>query len=295
MKLCVGATSRIVVEEAAKLHVPQIVASRRQVDETGGYIGLSPSELVAVVAELSEGATKVVRDHGGPHQNGNASDDWVSAFDLDVESGFDSLHIDVCKLPRDEQVAELLDLVERYAPVIDFEIGGERDEQAWLDVLLKSVLDTGAKPTYAVLDVGGHAWADRQRGFFRQPHVVADETRRYHDVDVLTKAHNMDWAGCRQDYADILDAYNVAPEFAAVEIDSWLRALPPGYAQALLEAGYNSHRWERWFGPGEGTPFEKARCALRYIWVDLVDPHDTVVIEAERLVRQEVRDALAVG
>jgi hypothetical protein len=293
MRLCVGATSRIVVEEAAKLKVPQIVASRRQVDEHGGYIGMELKELVETVHDLSDGATKVIRDHGGPYQNGDHADDWVRAFDLDVEAGFDGLHLDVCKLPRPEQAVELRKLLDRYKDQgVTLEVGGERDDQAWLDILVALALDYTV-PQFAVLDVGGHAWADRQQGVPRPVEWVAEMTERYNELGVMTKAHNCDWLGGRKRYEGSLDAYNVAPEFAQVEIDAWLRALPIAAVNQLLDEAYASRRWERWFGPGEGTAFERARCALRYIWIDLVPPGGNE--PEETYVREVVRDALSVG
>lgn len=292
MKLCVGATSRLVVEEAAKLKIPQIVASRRQVDETGGYIGMDLAELVETVHKLSDGETKVIRDHGGPYQNGNPSDDWVRAFDLDVEAGFDGLHIDVCKLPRPEQAAELRRLVTRYKDAgVTIEVGGERDDQEWLDILVAVTLDQ-TTPEYAVLDVGGHAWADRQQGTPRPVEWVKEMTYRYNKQGVKTKAHNCDELGGRKRYDDVLDAYNVAPEFARVELDAWFRVLAFSDVEMLLNEGYRSHRWERWFGPGEGTKFERARCALRYIWEDVRPEYSDA---RESYVRQEVSDALARG
>src|SRR5262245_14331805 len=106
--IAVGAVSQRVVMVAANLKVPQIVASRRQVNESGGYIGWTPEQLVVIVRELSGGVTDVIRDHGGPFQDGSDDDDWERAFDIDVAAGFDGLHIDVSKLPREEQVEELV-------------------------------------------------------------------------------------------------------------------------------------------------------------------------------------------
>lgn len=293
MKLCVGATSRLVVEETAKLKIPQIVASRRQVDEHGGYIGMTPAELVEVAHRLSDGETKVIRDHGGPFQNGDPNDDWVRAFDIDVEAGFDGLHIDVIKLPREEQQAELRRLIERYADNVNtIEVGGERDEQGWLQLLVDTALAADLVPDYAVLDLGGHAWADRQQGMFRSVEWVAGVTERYHRHGIKTKAHNADWYGGMHKYDDVLDSFNVAPEFGVIETDAWLRALPFDRMQKLLNEAYASNRWTRWFGPGEGSIFERARCALRYIWDDVADPEWTGS-DMERYVRHEVSNALA--
>lgn len=294
MKLCVGATSRLMVEEAAKLQVHQIVASRRQVDEYGGYIGMTPIELVEVVNDLSKGKTQVVRDHGGPYQNGDPDDDWDRAFDVDVSAGFDALHVDVCKMDPTEQLGELDRLVRRYSNLgLSIEVGGERDDQVHNEALLRTALRY-CVPTYGVVDVGGHAWADRQCGTLSASDWVKHVTTQYHTDGVGTKAHNMDWVGRRHRYDDVLDAYNVAPEFAAVEIDAWLRILPSRNVIELINAGYASRRWERWFDQHEGTGYERARCALRYVWIGL-DRKLFEGQEEEDYVRAEVRNALRTG
>ena len=131
MKLCAGAASRRVTEEAAKLRVAQVVASRRQVGEFApGYTGYTSASLVQAVKELSGGATQVVRDHGGPYQNGDRDDDWAAALDADTDAGFDVLHLDVSALPWGEQPGELARLCGRYGGRIALETGGERDSRS---------------------------------------------------------------------------------------------------------------------------------------------------------------------
>ena len=297
MKLCVGAVSRIVVEEAAKLKVPQIVASRRQVDIGGGYTGYDQAGLVDTVERLSDGKTDVVRDHGGPYRNGKKDDDWIASFDADVDAGFDVLHIDVCDILKEDQQEVLRGLLERYARRVRVEVGGERDSQEWLDTLLDTALEYTI-PEYTVTCVGGYAHADRQAGYRKPIETVAEITQRYHDKGTHSKAHNMDLMGKRLDYAPVLDAYNVAPEFASVELDAWFRAMSFEDTWFILDRAYESKEWTRWFDPNEGTRYERARCAARYIMnrPDIKFVFDgymgTVV---EEYVRSEVSDAVARG
>lgn len=297
MKLCVGAASRRTVEEAAKLGVHQIVASRRQVDIGGGYIGMDQAELVEVVRRLSNGQTEIVRDHGGPHMNGVEDDDWLMSFDADVDAGFDTLHIDVCKLPQDKQAEALVDLGARYYGRMGIEIGGERDSQQHLDHLVEAFMRADMTPSYAVMDVGGWAWADRQCGFFKSLDQVQDIVAEYHDIGIAAKAHNMDWAGKRiERYRDVLDAYNVAPEYGCIEVDAILTVLPPEYAQLMLSWSYQTGAWRRWFDDHEGTWRERAKCALRYhledSWTtDILDRYP----ECDTYAREALRDAIVVG
>lgn len=296
MLLCVGAASRRVVEEAAKLKVHQVVASRRQVDVGGGYIGMDQEEFASVVKSLSHGATQVVRDHGGPLQGGT-DDDGTASFDADVVAGFDALHIDVSALPTEDQPLALVNLLKRYRTECDVEIGGERDEQAWLNTLLLTACGVdGVRPTYCVLDAGGHIWADRQRGALRPPDELRTAVNAIHMLEVKAKIHNADWAGNRHCLGNVVDAYNVAPEFGQVEVDALLTVLPFEFADRLLEYAYSSMKWERWFTKDEGTWFDRAKCAVRYL---LEDPRAQGLAKLDEVqeiyVRGRIRDAIVRG
>jgi hypothetical protein len=293
MKLCAGAASRRVVEEAAKLGVTQIVASRRQAGEfTPGYTGYTSASLVQVVKELSDGVTDVVRDHGGPYQNGTRHDDWVAALDADADAGFDVLHLDVSQLPRDDQQAELVRLCERYAGGTAIEVGGERDSQPWLDELLGTALKA-CQPAAAVAALGGHIRADRQCGRLIALDDAMVVAQAYAGQQVAAKAHNLDWAGGRQSY-ELAGFYNVAPEFGNVEIDAWLHVLSHAEGQHVLGFAYKSGAWRRWFGSGEGSWLERARAALRY---HLETPEVARVLgrHDDRYVRETISDAIAHG
>jgi len=286
MKLCVGAVSRRVVEEAAKLQVHQIVASRRQVDIGGGYTGLDQKELVELVSELSDDKTDVVRDHGGPGQ-GAQYDDGTDSLDADVEAGFDGLHLDVCKLPSGVQETALRTLVRRYRYSANIEIGGEHDSQEWNERLREA---SGIEPNYLVIGFNSFVWADRQIGRPLPPDEVKKISERY---GFRTKIHNADWLGYRKQYGDAVGAYNIAPEFARVEIDALLTVLPFGTARSLLTRAYASEKWGRWFNTDEGTWDERARCALRYIINDVNMPG--ITSDMEEYVRSSIRDALIRG
>lgn len=293
MRLCVGAASRRVVEEAAKLGVHQVVASRRQVGEIApGYTGYDSATLVQAVAQLSGGATQVVRDHGGPHQNGDADDDWVIALDADTDAGFDVLHLDVSKLPPAEQAGELARLCRRYAGRAAIEVGGERDEQDWLGWLLGAAMRE-CRPQAAVAALGGRIHADRQYGHLAGISQAREIAAVYGDLGVMVKAHNCDWLGGRQDY-DLDGLYNVAPEFGNTEIDAWLHLLPHEQGRQLLSFAYLTGAWRRWFGADQGTQAERSRAALRY---HLETPEVAVVLARhdDSYVREAIRDAITRG
>ncbi len=291
MQLCVGAGSLRIVEEAAKLQVAQIVASRRQVDIGGGYIGLDQSGIVNLVRELSNGQTRVVRDHGGPLQGGT-TDNGISSFDADVAAGFDILHIDVSALPKEKQPKTLLTLIDRYDSQIDFEIGGERDCQEWLTELMHHVFLAGcALPGSVIIEAGGHIWADRQCGFLQPPEKIKATANWFHKNGIKVKAHNMDWAGCRNQYDEILDYYNIAPEFGDVEVRAILTVLDHDVAMSVLDQAYQSMKWARWFKNDEGTWLERACCAIRYTMDQLPD----LTPPQEAFVRNQIHAAIKKG
>lgn len=296
MKLCVGAVSRRVVEEAADLDVHQIVASRRQVDVGGGYTGLDQESLVKEVRDRSF-VTRIVRDHGGPNQGPN-EDDGLDSLRADVAAGFDAVHLDVCKVDRDLQEETLLALVDAVGDT-PYELGGEHEEQHWNDRLLRAVKRADRRlPAYVVVDTGAHIWADRQCGLLRDsryPTLVVTK----HEAErrgIRTKAHNFDWVGGRERYARVVDAYNLAPEIAQVEIDAWLAVLSPEASRNLLTIAYRSKQWRRWFNEAknEGTWFERARCAVRYVLEapEVKDVLATASYGQEGWVRARIRDAI---
>ena len=298
MKLCVGAASQRVVEEAAKLHVAQIIASRRQVGEfQPGYTGYTSKTLVETVKRLSDGRTRVVRDHGGPHQNGNKEDNYLAALDADLDAGFDVLHLDVCQLPKDQQVTKLQQLCHRYAGRIGIEVGGERDSQLRLNVLLDAALRE-CQPETAVGALGGRIWEDKQHGVIVSSDELYATEKMYDGVGVKMKAHNWDWIGGRNRHRyEHSGYYNIAPEFGNVEVDAWLRFVGGMDAQEMLNIGYRSHSWYRWYDGTVHTPwFNLARTGLRYCLRNaevrkIMDLYD----DREDDVRGAIRDAILCG
>lgn len=293
MILCAGAASQRVVEEAARLRVHQVVASRRQVGETvPGYTGYTSETLVEAVHRLSGGTTRVVRDHGGPYQNGDPGDNWTAALDADAGAGLDVLHLDVCYLPYDDQPAELIRLCRRYRDKAVIEVGGERDTQSRLDMLLETAL-TVCQPSAAVADFGGHIWADRQHGRLISQDRAEEVVAAYAVRQVAAKAHNFDWLGQRRSYG-LNSLYNVAPEFGNVEIDAWLHVLFHADGQYLLKFAYGTGSWQRWFSKDEGTWLERARAALRY-HLHTREVRHVLARYDDSYVREVIRDAIRRG
>lgn len=292
MKLCVGATSQRVVEEAARMRVHQIVASRSQVEGDYGYSGFTPESLVATVKKLSDGTTEVVRDHGGPKQGGKL--DYLEALHADVAAGFDGLHLDVCKLPYEEQTESLKYMInELVGAPVHVEVGGEHEPNDWNLHLLETALDQDILPKYAVAGFGSHVWMDRQCGRAVAAKHLGAMTEVNRTRGVYTKIHNADWIGKRiQTYGDVVDAYNIAPELGCLEVDLLLSQLDGNASEDLLDYAYRTHKWARWFDHDQGTWFDRAKCALRYL---LNDQHvielskEFMPDDGERFIRVNIR------
>lgn len=300
MILCVGAVSRRVVEEAAKLGVYQIVASRHQVDLDGGYTGMNQEELVKIVKRLSGDRTRVARDHGGPLQGVSGDDDYgLESFDADVEAGFEDLHIDVCKLPDELQASQLHDLCVRYqdAPVT-IEIGAEHGTNESNLKLADVARRTKIMMSYVVINVGTYVWNDEQQGRMLPLAEVARWAQHASAQGVRTKMHNADWFPLRRMplLRNLIDAYNVAPEYALLETDLLLTVLPWERAEELLTLAYASLAWRRWFRDDEGTTDQRARCAVRYV-MNTPQVRELVKLnsEQESYVRNAISDVLARG
>ena len=291
---CVGAGSRRIVEVASAMNVPEIVASRRQVDGRGGYTGMTQVELVAIVHDLSD-LTRVVRDHGGPGQGGKA-DDGVDELDDDVMAGFDGLHLDVSALPPDEQIPRLIGLMKRFDGTgVRLEVGGEHDGRAWNAKLLEAAL-TVARPYAVVVDTDAYVWADQQVGRLLPKLEVFNAMTHNRRLGVRSKAHNMDWLGARRRaYVVLVDDINVAPEVGAAEVDAILHMISKSAAERVLDVAYESERWRRWYYNHEGTRDQRARTALRYLLE--IDPEvkaiTTLRAPEDWYVRKRIRHAIA--
>lgn len=292
MKLCVGATSRRVVEEAARVQVHQIVASRSQVEGDYGYSGFTPETLVDTVKKFSDGTTEVVRDHGGPDLGGRG--DYLESLHADVAAGFDGLHVDVCKLPYEEQANALkFTLNELAGAPVSIEIGGEHEANDWNFHLMEVAIGEGITPSYVVAGFGSFVWMDRQCG--RPVSTTHLENITYVNLrhGSKTKIHNADWVGKRlEHYGEFVDAYNIAPEMGCLEVDLLLSQLHHGAVDDLLQYAYDTNKWRRWFNPHEGTWFDRAKCALRYL---LEDPYVSDISkefmsdDGEEFIRKQLR------
>jgi hypothetical protein len=300
MRICVGAVSQRVVEVAAECCVPEIIASRRQVDIGGGYTGYDQHGLVDAVRMRST-TTEVVRDHGGPMQGGalEADDDDIRSMMRDIEAGFDAIHVDVCKLPRGEQENALLQRMVAIDGRVPIEVGGEHENHIENMDLIRVACEHGTRGTttrvkYGILQTGAKIWGDQQVGMPLHKSVVADNAKNIRQyTGVGTKTHNQDWFPRRRILVESVDACNIAPEYAKVEVQACLDVLDFDQVAELLNIAYSSRAWERWFNLDEGTWRDRAVCAVRYVMQrPVVKEILTFEPQRETYVREVIRDAI---
>jgi hypothetical protein len=292
-----------VIEVAADMDVDEIIASRRQVDIGGGYTGLEQRDLVELVRSKSK-HTKVVRDHGGPHQSGIEDDDDVRSLMRDVEAGFDGIHIDVCKLPHGAQFVTLFNRVTifRSAPTW-LEIGGEHDSQDWNLALVGAALKASrGNVKVGIVETGGHIWEDRQIGQLLTPMEVLTNVRCLRILGLEAKAHNQDWNLRRYALEDVIDSCNIAPEYAKVETEAIIQVLHDERGDELLNLAYDSGMWRRWFNDDEHLEHDEATgwwaravCAVRYAASENERMQELLKLdlEQEHHVRKAIHDAIA--
>jgi len=132
-RLFVGPMSKeivdLVIEYSNKNNSMGLIPSRRQIENSGGYVNnWTTQDFSSYVREKNE-AIVLVRDHGGPGQ-GQGDDDGLESLCSDMNNNFDLLHIDPWKTSKslDEGIKKTLSLIEYCCDKSDsvyFEVGTE--------------------------------------------------------------------------------------------------------------------------------------------------------------------------
>lgn len=287
----IGAVSTLAVKVARDLRekgVPTVIIASR--NQCPGYAFMTRSELMEAA-----GPVPVIRDHGGPLQ-AQVPDIGLEALWSDVNAGFSALHVDVCKLPLNEQGTTLRMLVREIKndmPWVNVEVG---DERGTCDDNLELVAYASEmKISAAVAPAGTQCLALRQVGT-ADPAIV----RAFREM--LPRScgcvlHNADW--CTSGTLDSLieagcTRVNIAPEVALAEVDAIRQELTYEERADLQAIAFNSRRWVRWFPDkyAGASVLQKARAATHYA---LQDPQvQRITKDAYRSGRAEaaVREAI---
>lgn len=294
-----------VIEMAnAARHPLMLVASRRQIEAAskgGGYVNNWTTKTFAqYVRERDKGGYVVLcRDHGGPWQNSTEIDKNLSideamasakeSFSIDIESGFDVIHldpsIDIHKkaLSQHDVLERLFELWEHCIEVskelsadVAFEVGTEEQsginqgiesfEQLLEAVTRFSCEQNIEKPLFVVGQTGTLTKETHNVGTFSkfanrieristeiEISKIIEICRQY---GIYLKAHNVDYLS-NEDLIRFLKlrvhSANIAPELGVLQTCHILQVCKEfglkRESDKLLELAYNSGKWKKWMLP----------------------------------------------
>ena len=306
-KNCVDAS----IDLANRYNLPiMMIASRRQIDSEalgGGYVnGWTTEQFSAYVKERDKrGRIILARDHGGPWQNEKeksaklglrqAMESAKDSFRVDIESGFDVIHIDPSiDLFGDSTTEDILERIyelyeychivsQKCGRKIYYEIGTEEqsgivntlDEIEYtfnemFDFCKKNALPA---PTFIVVQIGTKVMEMRNVGTFDSPYRVINELPTEIQVpkmislcnkyNVYMKTHNTDYLS---DEAISwhpklgIHSSNVAPEFGIAETKAFIKILRENGLskeyEEFVQISYDSGKWVKWMLPDSTATME---------------------------------------
>jgi D-tagatose-1,6-bisphosphate aldolase subunit GatZ/KbaZ-like len=324
--LGVGPVSKNCVDAAVELSnehaVPVIlIASRRQIEMEalgGGYVNNWSTERFAEYVTDADKRGKVIlaRDHGGPWQHPaevakrmslkRAMELAKESFRVDIESGFEMLHIDpsvdIFNHPSVDDVLERVfelyefcfETAERVGRKVLFEIGTDEQSGGVQDLdQFEYVLDQTLrfctkhhfpKPTFIVAQTGTKVMETRNVGTFDSPFRMERELPIEIQLPRLLgvcernaiwlKEHNADYLcdeSLRWHPKLGVHAVNIAPEYGVVESRTFLDLLEEhglaDEAEAFVDLVVESKKWTKWMLPeSTATRRDMALIAGHYLF-----------------------------
>ncbi len=319
-KNCVDAS----IELANQYDVPMfLVASRRQIEAKefgGGYANnWSTEDFAKYIQEKDKkGRIHLARDHGGPWQNSlevankyglyQAMESAKRSFQVDIESGFEFIHIDPSvdiwgEPDIDEVLSRAFELYEHCWSIaqklnkkIYFEIGAEKqsgdigalDE---VDYILSKVKEFCVKnhlpfPTFIVVQTGTRVAEMKNVGSMSTPLRIAHELPAEIQIPKLIDICNRNGIFLKQHNTDYLSdevlglfpklgihSVNVAPEFGVKETLALIHLFDQYgltvMKERFLKIAYDSKKWDKWMLPQtNATDVDRAVIAGHYIFSD---------------------------
>lgn len=234
-RLFVGPMSKeivdIVIEYSLEKNILGLIPSRRQIENTGGYVNNWSTDQFSSYVKNKNKEVLLVRDHGGPGQ-GQLPDDGLSSLDSDIESNFNILHIDPWKECNslEEGIDKTLTLIEHCLEKNEktlFEVGTEeaifsytdKDLDKFLGALKSRLGDKFHNIKYAVIQSGVRISGTQNIGNFDKDRLekMVKVVKKY---GLLSKEHNGDYLTKDQieTRAKVgLDSINIAPEFGVTQ------------------------------------------------------------------------------
>jgi hypothetical protein len=265
-KLGVGPMSREIIEcinEYGDINTNRlmVVASRNQVDYTGGYV-CTPNDLTNAIFNPN---ILVCRDHCGPYfkdtDKGLSLEDAMveckKTIDADIFAGFDLIHIDVSRIAENQLVyaKELIDYTLSLSPNIMLEFGSENntgkdltDSLSHIEEQLAFIDQYSANVVFFVTQTGSFTQHTQTGAFdvtFNTP--IAD---KIHSHGFLYKEHNADYLdsdGIALRRIAGVDSLNNAPQLGTVQTRI-LKEISNNNTEwiAFADLVYKSNLWTKW-------------------------------------------------
>ena len=324
--LGLGCMSRDVVDAciqwSAQYSYPiMLIASRNQCDFSSGY-AFTTADLVHYVRShphYDHNRVAICRDHCGPYfsdlDTGLSLQEALMSCQRtireDIAHGFDLMHIDVGRVPREHRrrcAAHLFDHARSLDPQLQFEYGSEDNaaEEEWetLDAQLDAVRDYREHVRYITVRTGSLT-KQTQVGDFNAAHV-AQCAQQLHSLGYALKEHNADYLTRSQvqlrAHAGV-DVLNIAPQLASVQSDL-VHTLCEGTPEFANFAAHvvGTKYWQRWCTPDVVCDRTKYTTSAHYCygtqqWRDVarILPHDYADRLRERIwsVLDEYKGGLA--
>ena len=299
-----------------------MIPSRRQIECAelgGGYVNKWTTEEFTKYVRTKDKGKKVLlsRDHSGPwqFQVGRSSTQKLShvaalnevkiSLRVDIESGFDLIHIDPSPglkfgLSQEQVEDDIVELVEFCVSVsdkkINFEIGADEQsfepetvesaENTLVRILTKLEENNLPKPIFYVLQTGTKVMETRNIGSFNSelsvegmipPSVqVPAMLKMLRKYNLRMKEHNADYLSndslsWHMRYG--IHAANVAPEFGVVETRELLEIAKNNNCDYFIDTFskivLENRKWEKWMLEDSlASDFEKVEIAGHYHFSD---------------------------
>jgi hypothetical protein len=243
-----------------------LIPSRRQVENTGGYVNNWTTAEFAQYVNNKTDKILLQRDHGGPGQ-GIKHDDGIQSLIEDCKH-LDYIHIDPWKEDDGDLMKGLMStlflikLCYNENPLIKFEIGTEQsirpftlEELEILILFLKNYLSKKIFDNikYLVIQSGTSLKGTNQTGNYDSERLVkmVELAKRY---NLLTKEHNGDYipvSVIKEKFDLGLDAINIAPEFGLIETQTYLDIIKDDeILEKFFLICYESKKWIKWVDVG---------------------------------------------
>jgi hypothetical protein len=239
-----------------------IIPSRRQVENTGGYVNNWKTKDFCEYVRSKSDKILLVRDHAGPSQGYN-EDDGLESFMTDCQY-FDIIHVDVWKKHKSYEeglkaTIEFIKLGYSINPNLLYEVGTEEAIRPFTATELDSLLtdlkkelpsEIYSKIKYAVIQSGTALKGNTNIGKY-------DNNRLINMINVVNK-HNLIPKEHNGDYLDDyvlydkfnngLQSINIAPEFGQIETKVILDEIEKNedLFEKFYQICYDSKRWVKW-------------------------------------------------